>query len=107
MHRYRYLIMTCGLLGVFVYLTTLAKWPRNILASVGGGSSSAKPYAEPDTVRGAGLSSDEVNNIEIYKNSQPATVHITSTVFKRNFFFEVIPSQGTGSGFLILTCFAT
>ena len=101
MNRYRYLLMTCGLLGVFVYLTTLAKWPRNMLAAAGSRGSAAKPYADPDTVRGAGLSSDEVNNIDIYKNSQPATVHITSTVYKRNFFFEVIPSQGTGSGFLI------
>ena len=30
-----------------------------------------------------------------------ATVNITSTVYRRNFFFEIVPSQEMGSGFFI------
>jgi S1-C subfamily serine protease len=49
----------------------------------------------------AGLSSDETNNIEIYKSSKESVVYITSTVYQRDFFFGVQAVQGLGSGFLI------
>jgi S1-C subfamily serine protease len=58
-------------------------------------------YAEPKTASGATLSPDETNNIEIYKRARMATVNITSTVYRRSWFFEVMPSTGSGSGFLI------
>jgi putative serine protease PepD len=49
----------------------------------------------------AGLGSDETNNIEIYHSSHAAVVNITSTVYRRNWFLEIVPQQGTGSGFLV------
>jgi putative serine protease PepD len=52
-------------------------------------------------VQSAGSSSDEDNNIEIYKAANMATVNITSTVYQRGWFFEIYPSRGSGSGFLI------
>ncbi len=36
-----------------------------------------------------------------YLKVSPSVVHITSTVLKRGFFFEVIPQRGTGSGILV------
>jgi S1-C subfamily serine protease len=48
-----------------------------------------------------GLSPDELNNIDIYKRARLATVHITSTVFRRNWYMEVIPSRDIGSGFIL------
>ncbi len=45
--------------------------------------------------------SDEQNNIEVYKSAHVATVHITSTVYRRNWFLEIVPQQGTGSGFVV------
>ncbi len=54
----------------------------------------------PTTVHSAGLSSDELNNIDVYKASQPAVVYITSTVIERGFFGDV-SSKGIGSGFII------
>jgi len=42
-----------------------------------------------------------LNNIEIYRSAHSAVVNITSTVYRRNWFLEVIPQQGTGSGFLL------
>ena len=47
------------------------------------------------------LAADELENIGIYDEASPATVHITSTVLQRNWFLEVYPSESTGSGFLI------
>jgi S1-C subfamily serine protease len=44
---------------------------------------------------------DEQNNIDIYKEARGATVNITSTVYQRNWFMEVFPVQGAGSGFII------
>jgi putative serine protease PepD len=46
-------------------------------------------------------STDEQNNIEVYKTISPAVVNITSTTIQYDFFFNVFPVQGSGSGFLI------
>ena len=58
-------------------------------------------WSEPATVRGATLTSDEQNNIDIYKAARLATVYITSTAVRRDFFFQPVASQSLGSGFLI------
>lgn len=49
----------------------------------------------------AGASWDEQNNIQIYKAVSPAVVNITSTTIQYDFFFNVFPVQGSGSGFLV------
>lgn len=46
-------------------------------------------------------SQDEQNTITIYKAVSPAVVNITSTTIQYDFFFNVFPQQGSGSGFLI------
>ena len=46
-------------------------------------------------------SSEEQNNIDIYKGAREATVNITSQVYRQNWFFQVYPEKGTGSGFII------
>jgi S1-C subfamily serine protease len=61
----------------------------------------AKLFTAAETARTAGLSPDELNNIDIYKRARHATVNITSTVYRRNFFFEVYPARDIGSGFII------
>lgn len=99
MKKYRYLIIATGLAGVFVYLTSLATIPRKWMNPTADASSPL--WAEPKVARGAGLSADELNNIEIYKGGRTATVHITSTVYRRDFFFDIVPSKESGSGFLI------
>jgi Trypsin-like serine proteases, typically periplasmic, contain C-terminal PDZ domain len=38
---------------------------------------------------------------DIYKAARLATVNITSTVYRRNWFFEVYPARDVGSGFII------
>jgi S1-C subfamily serine protease len=59
--------------------------------------------ARPRVVEARGnLAEDEKNTIEIFKNSSPAVVYITSIALRRNLFslnaYEI--PQGTGSGFV-------
>jgi putative serine protease PepD len=49
----------------------------------------------------SGYSSEEQNNIDIYRGAREATVNITSQVYRQNWFFQVYPEKGTGSGFII------
>lgn len=44
---------------------------------------------------------EELSNIGIYTRTSPATVNITSTVVKRGWFFEMYPTEESGSGFII------
>ena len=97
MKRFRYLIMAGILAGAFVYLTSVAK--SRFLP--GSASLSDTPLFQEAKVSGAGLNSDELNNIDIYKQARSATVNISTTVYRRNWFAELIPSRETGSGFVI------
>ena len=95
--KYRFLMISALLIGAFVYLTSVAQWPRRWRTATG---KMEQLWSGP-TVRGAGMSSDEVNNIEIYKGAHRATVNISSTVYRRGWFAQIIPDTGTGSGFII------
>jgi putative serine protease PepD len=95
--RLRSLLMATLLVVAFVYVTSVAHWsPFHF-----GGAPSGRIWSGPDVAHSAGLGSDETNNIEIYHSSHAAVVNITSTVYRRNWFLEIVPQQGTGSGFLV------
>ncbi|MGD9504703.1 MAG: S1C family serine protease [Syntrophobacteraceae bacterium] len=49
----------------------------------------------------AALTETEKIDIDLYQRLSPGVVNITSTVLERDFFFNVIPRQGTGSGAII------
>ncbi|MGE5310501.1 MAG: S1C family serine protease [Nitrospirota bacterium] len=51
--------------------------------------------------RGPAVTEDEKNNIEVYRAAAPAVVNITSISVERDFFFNIVPRQGTGSGCII------
>lgn len=61
----------------------------------------AASWSEPERVRGAGLQPDEQNNTDIYKYAKNATVYVTSTTVKRDFFYQPYATQSLGSGFLV------
>ena len=48
-----------------------------------------------------GLTEEELANIDIYNRASSATVNVTSTVIRRNWFFDVYPTSESGSGFLV------
>ncbi len=98
MKRFRFLFLAIAFTGAFFYLTTIAK--SRFFPADGVAGSERPGWQEARVVQGAGLGSDEQNNIDIYKRSRAATVNITSTVYRRGYFFEVVPAKETGSGFI-------
>jgi S1-C subfamily serine protease len=98
--KMRIVLITALLVGGFLAVTSKTKWgQRRIIDPIS--SASGRVWSASTVARGAGLSSDELNNIDIYKASHLATVNITSTVYRRTIFLEVYPSKDQGSGFLI------
>ncbi len=98
--RMRAVFMAIFLVAAFVGLTSVSRWGAlKLLRS--RDSSVGRVWSGPDTAQSASLSADETNNVDIYKGSHTAVVNITSTVYRQNWFFEIIPQQGTGSGFLV------
>ncbi|HEY2842080.1 MAG TPA: trypsin-like peptidase domain-containing protein [Bryobacteraceae bacterium] len=94
--KLRTFLIAAALVGAFVYFTSRQNSPvRTFLADRG------PVWSEPIVAHSAGLSSDETNNIEIYKSAKDSVVYITSTVYQRDFFFGVQEVKGLGSGFLI------
>ncbi len=95
----RILFITAAIIAGFVLLTTRSRWDfgrvMEPVARAGG-----RLWSGPAVARTAGLTADEVNNIEIYRMSREATAYITSTVYQRT-FFDVYPVRDLGSGFII------
>ena len=81
--------------ATFVAWTTSPRWNQ----PAGTPSPSSDPFWTE--AQSAGLTLDEQSNIEIYNRASTATVNITSTVLKRNWFFDVYPEKESGSGFII------
>ncbi len=52
-------------------------------------------------VPGSALTEEERVNIEVYRNTSTAVVHIRSTVVRYGFFFQPIPARGMGSGVVL------
>lgn len=50
---------------------------------------------------GFSITEDEKNNIAVYEKVADGVVNITSIAVQMDFFFNVFPSQGTGSGSII------
>jgi len=87
------------LVAGFLYLTSAAHWDvGRLLQPV---RSVGRLWSEPTAAETAGFSADEQNNIEIYKNARDATVNITSTLYRQDWFFQVYRQEGAGSGFII------
>jgi len=97
--RMRPFLWAAVLVGGFWYLTSVAQWnPGRLLAPI---QKAERLWVAPDAAHTAGFTNDETNNIEVYKTARPATVNITSIVYREDFFFQVYPQEGTGSGFIV------
>jgi S1-C subfamily serine protease len=82
------------LVAGFVYITEVTHWDFARVRSMG------RLWSEPASAA-TSYSPDEQNNIDIYKSARDATVNITSTTYVRDWFMQVFPQNGTGSGFII------
>ena len=94
----RIILLAALLVGGFILATSHWGWTPARLIS---GASDGPLWTGPSNASAAGLSSDEQNNIDIYKRAREATVNITSTVYRQNWFLEIYPSRESGSGFCI------
>jgi len=98
--RSRTLLLTVILLAGFYYV--ISQPASSLSRLLRPFASAAGSWSGPVTANSASnYTADEENNIEIYKTARLATVNITSTVLRETWFFQVYPSQGTGSGFII------
>jgi S1-C subfamily serine protease len=95
----RSLLIAALLVGGFVYLTTMPDSP--VRRAFSNGNSDNPLWSGPTVAQSAGLGSDELNNIDIYKNAKDSVAYITSTVIQRNIFFGDYSQHELGSGFLI------
>ncbi len=98
--KLRTLMLAALLAGGFVYFTSRSSAVSRRLP-LAAGAAAGPLWSGPDVGRAAGLSADEVNNIDIYRASHDSTVNITSTVYRRDFFFNIYPAKESGSGFLV------
>ncbi|MEO8098637.1 MAG: trypsin-like peptidase domain-containing protein [Acidobacteriota bacterium] len=89
----RTLLIAALLVGGFVWYSNRSGWRPDGIRSDG-------PIFTPGVALSAGLSPDEINNIDIYKAAKDSVAYITSTVYEDS-FFGVRESQGIGSGFII------
>jgi len=94
--KLRPLLWALVLVGGFYYVTSVAHW--NVGQFVRRTTGSWYTLGKAST---AGFSTDELNNIDIYKTAHLATVNITSVVWREGWFFQMYPEKGTGSGFII------
>ena len=76
-------------------------WQRPLLRERQSASSRGQSAAAAEALADLPASPDEEINIRIYKAVSPAVVNITSTTLQYDFFMNVFPAQGSGSGFLI------
>lgn len=93
--RLRTLILAAVLIGGFVYFARPNSFLRQHSAVEG------PLWTGPSVTRSAGLGSDELNNIEIYKMASPSVAYITSTVYRQTFFYGLQAAKDLGSGFII------
>ena len=97
--RLRPILMAAVLVGGFVYLTSHSQWSLKKLTSPI--RETGRIWSEPEVAQTAGFGADEQNNIDIYRQANQATVNITSIIYRENWFAQIYPEEGQGSGFLI------
>jgi S1-C subfamily serine protease len=97
--RSRIFLLASALTAAFLWLTANAHWSLRSLSRPL--FHAGLDWSEPVAVHGAGVLPDEQNNIDVYKSARLATVYITSTTVRRDFFYGAIASKNLGSGFLI------
>jgi len=97
--KFRTLLLAFLIAGGFIWVTTTRKWdPPSFFRT---SKASGPLWSGPSVAKGATLGADELNNIDVYKTAHLGTVNISSTVYRRGWFGQIIPEPGTGSGFLI------
>jgi len=75
---------------------TPAPTPVVIVVTATPGPLERRPTLSPDQL----VDVEEQLVVSVYDRVSPAVVHITSRAYVYGFFFEIVPQEGSGSGFV-------
>lgn len=75
--------------------------PQVIAVSTPTPAVNADAAAITALIDAAGLDFAERRNIDVYERVAPSVVSITTQVLRQDFFFNVVPEEGSGSGFVL------
>ena len=92
---FRRLVLILLIVGGFWYLTTLSFGPLHHGNNIASDLTLTEAHAAPE------YTPQEQNNITVYKRAFPSVVNITSSTLTYNFFFQIVPQQDQGSGFIL------
>jgi S1-C subfamily serine protease len=111
--KLRSVLLVLLILGGF-YLLSTHFFPIGTIAGLVRGSQEQAPGITTTTTNGPlgtfklteaeaapTLDPEEEQNIGVYKRALPSVVNITSTQVAYDFFYQPVPEQGQGSGFII------
>jgi len=80
-----------------------AYWAGSRYGQRGPTSVAAVPTVTPVAATEEGLDATEAENVRIYKQTSPSVANILTKTVEYDFFFNPVPVEGAGSGFLIDT----
>jgi len=98
---FRRIVIILVIIGGFWYLTTLSF--QNLRTHLLPGHALASDLTLTEAHAAPEYTPQEMNNIAVYKKALPWVVNITSSTLTYNFFFQIVPQQDQGSGFILDT----
>jgi S1-C subfamily serine protease len=101
--KFRALILVVILVGGFWFLTSYYTplVDGHAMGHLFGSKSADSSMHLTEADAAPAYDAEEQNNIAVYKRVLPSVVNITSTALVYNFFFQSVPQQGQGSGFVL------
>jgi S1-C subfamily serine protease len=91
------------LLGLGLIIGLGAYWAGARYGQHAPGSVQAVPAGLPADEGPTALDPTEAQNVRIYKQASPAIANIVTRAVQYDFFFDAVPVEGAGSGFVIDT----
>ncbi|HEY9714799.1 MAG TPA: trypsin-like peptidase domain-containing protein [Chroococcales cyanobacterium] len=89
-----------GVAGGATTTTTTAATKVRSHGSSRSGSHSTRAFTESSSASDP-LTPDEIVNIRVYKQCNPAVVNITSLTASEDIFYNIVPQEGCGSGTIV------
>ena len=96
----RFTSHTIRLVAIATILSIGAYWAGSRYGTRPPSSVVALP-SDPQTAVGTDLTPEEANNVKIYHDAAPAVANIVTRAVEYDFFFNAVPVEGAGSGFVI------
>jgi putative serine protease PepD len=91
------------LLAIGLIIGLGAYWAGSRWGERGPASVNALPVSNPAAANETTLDPTETENVRIYRQAAPAVANIVTRTVEYDFFFNPVPVEGAGSGFLIDT----